>query len=108
MISGKTSSSSIEHSRTAATSLATSSAASSRLSVKPTLSHDFRDFRIVDGQQRLTTLSVAIAALRDVAALDDPEQFWRLNKKYLINDTAGERVWPHRDRQRVSVLLQQD
>lgn len=49
--------------------------------------HDFREFRVVDGQQRLTTLSVALAALRDVAALDDPEQFGRLNKKYLINDT---------------------
>jgi alkylated DNA nucleotide flippase Atl1 len=49
--------------------------------------HDFRDFRIVDGQQRLTTLSVAIAALRDVAALDDPEQFARLNAKYLVNTT---------------------
>lgn len=49
--------------------------------------HDFRDFRIVDGQQRLTTLSVAIAALRDIATQDDPNQFERLNKKYLINDT---------------------
>jgi alkylated DNA nucleotide flippase Atl1 len=51
--------------------------------------HDFREFRVVDGQQRLTTLSVALAALRDVAALDDPEQFDRLNKKYLINDTEA-------------------
>jgi uncharacterized protein with ParB-like and HNH nuclease domain len=49
--------------------------------------HDFRDFRIVDGQQRLTTLSVAIAALRAVAALDDPEQFERFNAKYLVNTT---------------------
>jgi alkylated DNA nucleotide flippase Atl1 len=49
--------------------------------------HDFREFRVVDGQQRITTLSVAIAALRDVAAQDDPSQFDRLNKKYLINDT---------------------
>jgi len=46
--------------------------------------HDFRDFRIVDGQQRLTTLSVAIAALRDVAAEDEPSQFDRLNAKYLV------------------------
>ena len=42
---------------------------------------------VIDGQQRLTTLSVALAALRDVAAVDDPEQFDQLNKKYLINDT---------------------
>ena len=44
--------------------------------------HDFREFRVVDGQQRLTTLSVAIAALRDVAAQDDPDQFDRLGEKY--------------------------
>ena len=49
--------------------------------------HDFRNFRIVDGQQRLTTLSVAIAALRDVAAEDEPSQFDRLNAKYLVNTT---------------------
>ena len=49
--------------------------------------HDFRDFRIVDGQQRLTTLSVAIAALRDVAAEAEPSQFDRLNAKYLVNTT---------------------
>ena len=57
--------------------------------------HDFRDFRIVDGQQRLTTLSVAIAALRDVAAMDDPDQFDRLNAKYLVNTTEpkGSERW---------------
>lgn len=49
--------------------------------------HDFREFRVVDGQQRLTTLSLALAALRDVAARDDASQFDTLNKKYLINDT---------------------
>lgn len=57
--------------------------------------HDFREFRVVDGQQRLTTLSLALAALRDVAKVDDPEQFDRLNKKYLINDTEpkGSHRW---------------
>ncbi len=49
--------------------------------------HDFRSFRIVDGQQRITTLSVAIAALRDVAAATDSSQFERLNAKYLVNST---------------------
>ncbi|PVB05046.1 DUF262 domain-containing protein [Mycobacteroides abscessus] len=63
--------------------------------LEPDPLHDFRNFRIVDGQQRLTTLSVAIAALRDVAVIDDPEQFDRLNKKYLINDTEvrGSERW---------------
>jgi hypothetical protein len=57
--------------------------------------HDFRDFRIVDGQQRLTTLSVALAALRDVAAKEDESQFERLNAKYLINTTEpkGSERW---------------
>jgi alkylated DNA nucleotide flippase Atl1 len=57
--------------------------------------HDFRDFRIVDGQQRLTTLSVAIAALRDVAANDDSSQFDRFNAKYLVNTTEpkGSERW---------------
>jgi alkylated DNA nucleotide flippase Atl1 len=57
--------------------------------------HDFRDFRIVDGQQRLTTLSVAIAALRDVAAESDPHQFERFNAKYLVNTTEpkGSERW---------------
>ncbi len=57
--------------------------------------HDFRDFRIVDGQQRLTTLSVAIAALRDVAATGDPDQFERFNAKYLVNTTEpkGSERW---------------
>jgi alkylated DNA nucleotide flippase Atl1 len=58
--------------------------------------HDFREFRVVDGQQRITTLSVAIAALRDVAAQDEQDQFDRINKKYLINDTEakGSDRWP--------------
>ena len=43
----------------------------------------------------LTTLSIAIAALRDVAAQDDPNQFDRLGKKYLINatETKGSDRW---------------
>lgn len=57
--------------------------------------HDFRSFRVVDGQQRLTTLSVALAALRDVAAEEDAAQFDRLNAKYLVNSTEpkGSERW---------------
>src|SRR4051794_13805602 len=57
--------------------------------------HDFRHFRIVDGQQRLTTLSVAMAALRDVATEAVPAEFERLNHKYLVNVTepAGSERW---------------
>jgi alkylated DNA nucleotide flippase Atl1 len=57
--------------------------------------HDFRNFRIVDGQQRLTTLSVALAALRDVVAEEDAAQFDRLNAKYLVNSTEpkGSERW---------------
>ena len=49
--------------------------------------HDFRTFRIVDGQQRLTTLSVVLAALRDVVAEEDASQFDRFNARYLVNST---------------------
>ncbi len=58
--------------------------------------HDFRNFRVVDGQQRLITLSVALAALRDVAAEENPDQYGRLNAKYLVNTTEsqGSALWP--------------
>lgn len=57
---------------------------------------DFRHFRIVDGQQRIITLSVAVAALRDVAAEEDESQRSRLNGKYLVNGTEdhGSELWP--------------
>lgn len=56
---------------------------------------DFRHFRIVDGQQRIITLSVAFAALRDVAAQTDAPQRDRLNGKYLVNGTEeqGSEFW---------------
>jgi alkylated DNA nucleotide flippase Atl1 len=42
-------------------------------------------FLVVDGQQRLTTLMVALAALRDHVAVDDPQTADRINEEYLIN-----------------------
>lgn len=40
---------------------------------------------VVDGQQRLTTLMVAMCALRDHVGASDPRQFERLNDLYLLN-----------------------
>ena len=63
--------------------------------LEPDPIHDFRDFRIVDGQQRLITLSVALAALRDVVGEDDRTQIDRYNAKYLVNttETKGSERW---------------
>lgn len=40
---------------------------------------------VVDGQQRLTTLMVALCALRDHAATEDPSATDRYNDRYLLN-----------------------
>jgi alkylated DNA nucleotide flippase Atl1 len=45
--------------------------------------HGVTPFLVIDGQQRLTTLLVAICALRDVAIDDRAEE--RFNERYLIN-----------------------
>jgi uncharacterized protein with ParB-like and HNH nuclease domain/alkylated DNA nucleotide flippase Atl1 len=45
-------------------------------------------FTIIDGQQRLTTLLIAICALRDVAADTDAAAIEKFNELYLINKFA--------------------
>jgi alkylated DNA nucleotide flippase Atl1 len=45
-------------------------------------------FTIIDGQQRLTTLLIAICAIRDVAAEADPTAMEKFNELYLINKFA--------------------
>jgi alkylated DNA nucleotide flippase Atl1 len=40
---------------------------------------------VVDGQQRLTTLMLALAALRDHVAKEHPDQAERIEQEYLIN-----------------------
>jgi uncharacterized protein with ParB-like and HNH nuclease domain/alkylated DNA nucleotide flippase Atl1 len=45
-------------------------------------------FVIIDGQQRLTTLMMALCALRDHAATEQPREIERFNELYLINKYA--------------------
>lgn len=47
--------------------------------------HGVTSFLIIDGQQRLTTLLIALCALRDHAATDDPTVIERYSELYLIN-----------------------
>ncbi|CAN5314793.1 DUF262 domain-containing protein [soil metagenome] len=47
--------------------------------------HGVTPFLVIDGQQRLTTLLVAMCALRDHVASDDPLAVERFNERYLIN-----------------------
>jgi uncharacterized protein with ParB-like and HNH nuclease domain/alkylated DNA nucleotide flippase Atl1 len=42
-------------------------------------------FLVIDGQQRLTTLLLAVCALRDHVAVHDPAVVERFNDRYLIN-----------------------
>ncbi|MCY0929639.1 DUF262 domain-containing protein [Streptomyces sp. H27-H1] len=45
----------------------------------------FPRWLVVDGQQRLTTLSLALAALRDHIVDAQPDEAERINEEYLIN-----------------------
>lgn len=47
-------------------------------------------YLVVDGQQRLTTLTLALCALRDAAAVNDPGAFDRITNLYLVNQYAIE------------------
>src|SRR3954454_1170006 len=45
-----------------------------------------QEFLVIDGQQRLTTLSILLCAIRDHrAATESPEHRDRINQQYLIN-----------------------
>jgi uncharacterized protein with ParB-like and HNH nuclease domain/alkylated DNA nucleotide flippase Atl1 len=50
--------------------------------------HGVTPFIVIDGQQRLTTLLIALCALRDHASGQDPHAVERFNELYLINKYA--------------------
>ncbi|WP_200885929.1 DUF262 domain-containing protein [Nocardia seriolae] len=55
------------------------------LAPSPLNDASFARWLVVDGQQRLTTLSLALVAIRDHMAVLDPRQRERINEQYLIN-----------------------
>ncbi|WP_433523874.1 GmrSD restriction endonuclease domain-containing protein [Nocardia pseudovaccinii] len=55
------------------------------LAPSPLNDASFARWLVVDGQQRLTTLSLALAAIRDHLAVADPRQRERIDEQYLIN-----------------------
>ncbi|MGW0216820.1 GmrSD restriction endonuclease domain-containing protein [Micromonospora chokoriensis] len=56
------------------------------LAPSPTLGPSVSEFLVVDGQQRLTTLSILLCAIRDHRAKhEDPDHRDRIDQEYLIN-----------------------
>lgn len=50
-------------------------------------------FLVIDGQQRLTTLMLALCALRDLASADNPDAIEEYDETYLINKFREGDAW---------------
>jgi alkylated DNA nucleotide flippase Atl1 len=50
-----------------------------------------QDWLVIDGQQRLTTLSLLLCAIRDRLAAADPRDRDRINEQYLVNKWHADR-----------------
>ncbi|MEJ7655396.1 MAG: DUF262 domain-containing protein, partial [Chloroflexia bacterium] len=72
-----------------ATPLAATSSGSIVLAPAPALPSAATAWIVVDGQQRLTTLSLLLAALRDRVRAEDPTRATYIHEDYLVNRRAS-------------------
>src|SRR5690349_20331239 len=61
-------------------------------SIEQNVTDGVMTFLVIDGQQRLTTLPILLAALRDVAEKHDPQLAGEIDERYLINKYAKDQL----------------
>jgi hypothetical protein len=61
---------------------------------------------VIDGQQRIVTLSLFLAAIRDTARPSDPQFADRLHTAYLVNEANVKILTTHQDRDAFRVVIE--